>query len=197
MWGRTTSSGYRLSGVAERGRPLRGWPGAAPIASLLAPALLACMVLLHRPAPLEGQLPQPARQADTLDPGDRIRVSVVTPTPRLYIGTYQARTDSTLQLQSGGSPLTIPMTTVTRLEQSRGRKLSVAGGVLGFLVGGAGGAALGCLANRDDYGVFCGGQSDTKVVVGAALGGAAGAALGAIVFRRERWSPVEPALLVR
>ena len=197
MWGRTTSSGYRLSGVTERGRPLRGWPGAAPIASLLAPALLACMVLLHRPAPLEGQLPQPARQADTLDPGDRIRVSVVTPTPRLYIGTYQARTDSTLQLQSGGSPLTIPMTTVTRLEQSRGRKLSVAGGVLGFLVGGAGGAALGCLANRDDYGVFCGGQSDTKVVVGAALGGAAGAALGAIVFRRERWSPVEPALLVR
>lgn len=155
------------------------------------------MVLLHRPAPLEGQLPQPARQADTLDPGDRIRVSVVTPTPRLYIGTYQARTDSTLQLQSGDSPLTISMRTVTRLEQSRGRKLSVAGGVLGFLVGGAGGAALGCLANRDDYGVFCGGQSDTKVVVGAALGGAAGAALGAIVFRRERWSPVEPALLVR
>ena len=170
---------------------MRAWPGPALVASVV----LACMLLLHRPAPLEAQ--RPARPADTLDPGDRIRVSVVTPTPRLYIGTYQARTDSTLQLQSGDSPLTISMRTVTRLEQSRGQKLSVGGGVIGFLVGGAGGAALGCLANRDDYGVFCGGQSDTKVVVGAALGGAAGAALGAIVFRRERWSPVEPALLVR
>ena len=153
--------------------------------------LLASVLLLRPSAPIEAQ------QADTLHPGDRIRVTVVTPTPRLYIGTYQARTDSALQLQSGGSPLTIAMTTVSRLEQSRGRKLSVTGGVLGFLVGGAGGAALGCLANRDDYGVFCGGQSDTKVVVGAALGGAAGAALGAILFRRERWTPVEPALLVR
>ena len=163
--------------------------------ALLASVVLTCMLLLHRPAPLEAQ--RPARPADTLDPGDRIRVSVVTPTPRLYIGTYQARTDSTLELRSGGSSLTISMRTVTRLEQSRGQKLSVGGGVIGFLVGGAGGAALGCLANRDDYGVFCGGQSDTKVVVGAALGGAAGAALGAILFRRERWRSVEPALLVR
>jgi membrane associated rhomboid family serine protease len=130
-----------------------------------------------------------------LTPGERIRVSVVTPAPRLYIGTYQARTDSTLQMQRGGSPLTIALSTVSRVEQSRGRRLSVAGGVLGFLVGGAGGAALGCLANRDDYGVFCGGQSDTKVVVGAALGGAAGAALGAVLFRRERWRPVEAASL--
>ena len=153
--------------------------------------MLLASVLLLRPLPLHAQ------RADTLHPGDRIRVTVVTPTPRLYVGTYQARTDSALQLQSGGSPLTIAMTTVSRLEQSRGRKLSVAGGVLGFLVGGAGGAALGCLANRDDYGVFCGGQSDTKVAVGAVLGGAAGAALGAILFRRERWGPVEAPLLVR
>src|SRR5512140_387360 len=187
MWARVTSSGCRLTSGADRGQAV-------------ALALLACMLLLHPPAPLEGQETQqaePAQQSDPLERGDRIRVTVVTPTPRLYIGSYQGRTDSTLQLRSGGSPLTIALTTVRRLEQSRGRKLSVAGGVLGFLVGGAGGAALGCLANRDDYGVFCGGQSDTKVAVGAALGGAAGAALGAILFRRERWSPVEPALLVR
>ena len=157
---------------------------------VLAAMLLASVPLLCPPAPLHAQR---AQQADTLAPGDRIRVSVVTPTPRLYIGTYQARTDSTLQLERGGSPLTIAMRTVSRLEQSRGRKLSVAGGVAGFLVGGAAGAALGCLANRDDYGVFCGGQSDTKVAVGALLGGAAGAALGAVLFRRERWNAVEGA----
>jgi hypothetical protein len=189
-----------LSGVAERGRAQRAPLGTAPLASMLASVLLACVLLLHPPPALEGQETQqaePAQQPDPLDPGDRIRVTVVTPTPRLYIGSYQGRTDSTLQLRSGGSPLAIALTTVRRLEQSRGRKLSVAGGVLGFLVGGAGGAALGCLANRDDYGVFCGGQSDTKVAVGAALGGAAGAALGAILFRRERWRPVDAAMLVR
>ena len=152
--------------------------------------VFASALLLHPPAPLHAQK---AQQPATLQPGDRIRVSVVTPTPRLYIGTYQTRSDSTLQLESGGSPLVIAMRTVSLVEQSRGRKLSVAGGVLGFLVGGAGGTALGCLANRDDYGVFCGGQSDTKVVAGAVLGGAAGAALGAVLFRRERWSAVEVA----
>lgn len=155
--------------------------------------LLVFTLLVSAPGLREPALQAQAR--DTLQPGDRIRLTVVTPSPRLYIGTYQSRTDSTWLLARGGAPLTLAATTVTRVERSQGRKLSVTGGVLGLLVGGAGGAALGCLANRDDYGVFCGGQSDTKVVVGAALGGAAGAALGAILFRRERWSTVEPAPL--
>ncbi|MGE0553861.1 MAG: hypothetical protein AB7R55_10575 [Gemmatimonadales bacterium] len=46
-------------------------------------------------------------------------------------------------------------------------------------------------ANRDSYGVYCAGQSDTKVVLGAALGGAAGAAVGALVFKRRRWRPID------
>jgi hypothetical protein len=68
---------------------------------------------------------------------------------------------------------------------SASRRYSVGGGVVGFVVGAAAGGALGCLANKDDYGVFCGGQDDTKVFVGAALGAAAGAVLGAVLLRRH------------
>lgn len=66
-----------------------------------------------------------------------------------------------------------------------GRRPNTTGGIIGFVVGAAAGATVGCLANKDDYGVFCGGQDDTKVVVGAVIGGAVGAAVGALVFARE------------
>ena len=60
-----------------------------------------------------------------------------------------------------------------------------------FVLGGAAvGGALGCLANNDDYGAYCGGQDDTKVIVGAALGGIAGAAAGALLFKKESWQTV-------
>jgi hypothetical protein len=84
---------------------------------------------------------------------------------------------------------------ITKLELSSGQKPSIAGGVVGYLLGAAAGGAVGCMANRDDYGVFCGGHDDTKVIIGAALGGAAGAALGALLFRQERWAVVDGSLL--
>jgi LytS/YehU family sensor histidine kinase len=63
--------------------------------------------------------------------------------------------------------------------------------VVGLLLGAAAGGVIACTANRDAYGVFCGGQDDTKLVIGAAIGGAAGATLGALLFRRERWTAVD------
>jgi hypothetical protein len=65
------------------------------------------------------------------------------------------------------------------------RHANVTGGIIGFVVGAAAGATVGCLANKDDYGVFCAGQNDTKVVVGALVGGVAGAAVGALLFKRH------------
>jgi hypothetical protein len=105
-------------------------------------------------------------------------------------GTFQALTDTTLVLSRGSSFITLPLASITQVEVSRGRKPNVAAGVVGFILGAAAGGVLACTANRDDYGVFCGGQDDTKLVIGAALGGAAGAALGALLFRRERWRAV-------
>jgi hypothetical protein len=54
--------------------------------------------------------------------------------------------------------------------------------VLGAAVGGA----LACFANRDDYGVYCGGQNDTVVVIGAVIGAGVGGWIGAVLPRRWR-----------
>lgn len=112
------------------------------------------------------------------------------PTASVRIARFEAFTDSTLVVSANASSDIIPLTVVQRLESSR-RAPNALTGAIGLLTGVALGGVAGCAANRDSYGVFCGGQSDTKVAVGAAVGGIAGAALGAFLFRRERWSPVE------
>ncbi|HET9983344.1 MAG TPA: hypothetical protein VFQ38_07145 [Longimicrobiales bacterium] len=132
-----------------------------------------------------------AQEAPRLGPGTRLRVTVVRPSAQVYTGTFGTRTDTTLVLSGGASSRSIPLSSIGRLEWSAGRKPGILGGVLGLVVGVAAGGAAGCAANRDSYGVFCGGQDDTKVVVGAALGGLAGATAGALLLRRERWRPVE------
>jgi membrane associated rhomboid family serine protease len=58
-------------------------------------------------------------------------------------------------------------------------------GLLGFVVGGVAGAAVGCALNNDDYGVFCGGQDDTRVVVSGAIGGLVVGTAAALLFGRR------------
>jgi hypothetical protein len=128
-----------------------------------------------------------AQEEPPLHPGSRIRVTIQGPEASTRIGRLGAVNDSTLVLLTASSSTAIPRAGIIRLELSRGRKPSVPGGIAGLVLGAAAGGAVGCLANRDSYGVFCAGQSDTKVVVGAVVGGAAGATLGALLFRRERW----------
>ena len=129
-------------------------------------------------------------QDTTLVPGVRLRVTSEHQIPRIATGRYHALTDTTLVLSRDTTLLPLPRVDISRMEVSRGRKPGIVGGVVGLLVGAAGGGVIACTANRDDYGVFCGGQDDTKLVIGAAIGGAAGAALGALLFRRERWTEV-------
>lgn len=131
-----------------------------------------------------------AQEAIDLHSGTRVRVTAATPTVTVRIGTLQAFDSSVLQLRSAGSSIEIPLAAITRLERSEGRKSNLLGGAVGLVVGAAAGGAVGCLANSDDYGVFCGGQSDAKVAAGAAVGAATGAVLGALLFRQERWSDV-------
>jgi hypothetical protein len=78
----------------------------------------------------------------------------------------------------------VAMSETSQEAMRRGHRLSVAGGIGGFLIGGLAGGLAACHFNRDSYGVFCAGQSDTKLAIGAATGGLAGAALGAWLFRR-------------
>jgi hypothetical protein len=120
--------------------------------------------------------------------GARVRVTTFDGAPST--GEFERWDGSSLLIYDRDEPLTFAFDDIDVLEVSQGRSTSMVGVVIGGLLGTAAGGALGCAANRDDYGVFCGGQSDTKVFVGAALGAAAGAALGALLFRVERWIPI-------
>ena len=121
-------------------------------------------------------------------PGARIRVRLVATDSRLT-GTYRGLQDSLLLLAQP-EPRAIPLGSIAGLERSLGQRPSVAGGIVGLLLGAGAGFALGCLANPDDYGVYCGGQDDTKVIVGMTLGGILGATAGALLFKHEKWTPL-------
>jgi hypothetical protein len=123
--------------------------------------------------------------------GTRLRVTYGTSQETVQIGRLDTVSDTALLLYFAGASRTIPLATIHRLEASRGRRPNAVAGVLGLLLGVAVGGVLGCTVNRDDYGVFCAGQSDTKVALGAAIGGVTGATVGAFVFRRELWSVVD------
>jgi hypothetical protein len=107
----------------------------------------------------------------------------VTCRPRRRVRTCDGTALAKLGREPGGQP--------THGGAWKG-KPSVLGGVVGALLGGAvGSLSVGCLANRDDYGVPCGGQDDTKFVIGGIVGGLTGGALGALISRKERWDHVD------
>jgi hypothetical protein len=108
----------------------------------------------------------------------------------LSVGVYRELTDTTLLLTSSNSTLVIPLASIAQLERSRGRRASVAGGVVGFVLGAAVGGVVACAANRDSYGVPCIGDNDAVLLLGVGLGGAAGATLLARLLGREGWSVI-------
>jgi hypothetical protein len=134
----------------------------------------------------------PAQQQAQLQVGVRVRVTSDSGGGSPQVGTFRGMGGGVLQLQTGTSLVTIPLDRISRLEQSRGKSFGIAGGIIGALLGTGVGMVAGCLVNQDDYGVFCGGQDDTKVIVGGVLGGVSGGILGALLFRRERWTAVDP-----
>jgi hypothetical protein len=128
-------------------------------------------------------------QGPDLVVGTRVRVTI-TAQPTTRVGAFRGVDPAYLSLQVDTTTYRIPRETIARLEQSTGKKPNVAAGVLGAILGAGVGGALGCLANKDDYGVYCGGQDDTKVILGAVLGGLAGGAAGALLFKKEGWREV-------
>jgi hypothetical protein len=144
-------------------------------------ALAACLALPARALGQEG-----AR----VERGARVRVWTFEPGARPRTGEFERWDGSTLVIYDGEEAVSYAFEDVDILELSGGRAFNTTGAVIGGILGTAAGGALGCAANRDSYGVYCGGQSDTKVFVGAALGAVVGVALGGLVFGGERWVPV-------
>jgi hypothetical protein len=128
----------------------------------------------------------------TMQPGARVRVTVSEAHERTLVGTLESLKDEGLVLQVDGRPLTIPVESIRRVEVSRGRRASARWTALGAVAGGTVGAlGAGCLANKDDYGVLCAGQDDTKYLIGGLVGGLAGGALGAWLGRDAKWDRVD------
>ncbi len=95
-----------------------------------------------------------------LRPGERVRVTrlplcppntLCVKTPRQSVGTFLAWEADSLVVQSNGNSLALPLDSVTKLEVSRGRRLSSQGAAIGAAVGGgfllyaSGNAAAGAL----------------------------------------------------
>ena len=127
-------------------------------------------------------------QVWTEQPPPRVRITVAE---SKTVGVFHSATDTTFTIITPSGLLRFSSHDVSMLERSAGRRPNVLTGIVGLLTGVAVGGVIGCAANNDDYGVFCGGQDDTKVMVGATAGGLAGAVLGAWLFKRERWEITE------
>jgi hypothetical protein len=135
--------------------------------------------------------PAGAQEGATVQRGARVRVWTFEPSADPILGEFERWTGSELLLYQGEVARTIAFDDIDILEVSEGRRFNTVGAVIGGALGAAAGGALACATvNRDDYGVFCGGQSDTEVFVGAVLGAAAGVVVGGLLIRAERWVPV-------
>ena len=154
-------------------------------------------------------LPEPAGAQEVTEPpleeGGRIRVTVAGARPQT--GTLISTTGGTLrwipEASSGGpgTPLEaeIPLSTITRLEQSVGtearyrKTILLTSGVLAL----AGGALFGLMEEPPDCSPYatspCTGNRQVAFVKGFLVGGLLGVPTGAIVasnWRREVWNPV-------
>ncbi|MGH7567877.1 MAG: glycine zipper 2TM domain-containing protein [Gemmatimonadales bacterium] len=148
--------------------------------------LAAAVLLLQFPIRAVAQEPAP------LAAGARVRLFWADPATKARVGVFKGLENGALLLHSGGPTRPFPVSTLARLEVSRGRTTSRLGLVLGVIVGGAVGLGAGCLASPDDYGVFCGSTNGSeKVVLGTALGAVVGAVIGSRIGRGDRWEPVD------
>ena len=148
--------------------------------------VLACSLLL-------AVAPRAQSQVWTEVPPPRVRVTV---NQSRTVGIFHSATDTTFTIRTASGILRFSSNAINMVERSAGRRPNIVTGIAGFVAGAAVGGVIGCATNNDDYGVFCGGQDDTKVMVGASVGGVAGAVLGALLFKRDRWEitalPMKP-----
>jgi hypothetical protein len=138
---------------------------------------LACCVCLAAPAIADEAVP--------LSAGTRVRVTAPELLSRRVTGTLAAAGEREIVLAlSSTERRTIPRSTVTRLEWSRGRHgHALAGAAVGALLGGAFAAVASGLACDVE---ICEGSPASAFLVCAGLGALPGAGIGALV-RTERW----------
>ncbi len=146
-----------------------------------------------------------AQVQQPIERGARVRVTILLPCPDIYTscadwrsrhnGTFVAWKADTLVVQSNGDTLTVPVTLLTRLDVSRGRKTNTGKGAeIGFLLGGVVGAVIGYASYEECEGVCFGDfGSGFAAFVGGLVGGLGGGAVGALIgssTKTDRWREV-------
>jgi hypothetical protein len=85
------------------------------------------------------------------DSGTRVRASTSSGSRRSWVGTLVSLDADSLRLIRRDSLVSLPVSSVVRLERSRDRRTSAGrGAVIGGLVGAGSGLLLGVLASADD-----------------------------------------------
>ncbi len=106
------------------------------------------------------------------------------------VSTFVAWKADSLVIQSNGDTLTVPVTLLTRLDVSRGRKTNTGEGAgIGFLLGVFAGAAIG-LASYECEPCFIDLGPGTYAAAGAVIGGLGGLVVGALIgsaIETDRW----------
>jgi hypothetical protein len=129
-------------------------------------------------------------QAQTLVPGDRIRIASQGSIMPLLVGTFLRATADSLWLTARGQahPTTVALSASLHLERSMGRRSHA---MTGALVG----AGVGAAVTLFFLGGFCGGDTlcnGDEQLRAAAIFGLPGVGLGAgigALIRTERWAP--------
>ena len=128
--------------------------------------------------------------------GERVRVS--TASGATYVGLVGMVTSAVIEVQDEeGSRSSVPLSTVRRLEVSRGQKSNAsAGAFIGFVTGAITGALIG--GSLGDAPPIFGGETsplsaEKKAFIGFLLGGAGGAIIGKLIgeaVHSDRWVEV-------
>jgi hypothetical protein len=150
---------------------------------------LGVLVFLQLALVLEAQL-----LAAQVEAGSRVRVTTTPSSPGRRIGNLVSLDRDTLRWsrRDTASVITVPITSVARLERSTGRRSNTGrGALIGGLIGAGFGLFLGIAASTDNSGWWEVGAEDVAAVT--AIVGAGGAGVGAIIgslSKRDRWEPV-------
>lgn len=135
-----------------------------------------------------------AAQDSLVSVGERVRVS--TESGETYVGLVSLATSGVIEVLDEGTASSVPLSTVTRLEVSRGQKSNGRkGAVIGSLSGALSGAVIG-FSLGDDPPLFSEAfffSAGEKAGIGFLLGAGGGAIIGALIgkaIHAEQWEEV-------
>jgi hypothetical protein len=153
---------------------------------------VALLVLLAAPLPAGARPHTTVAPEPVVDPGARVRVTLLARPDAPVIGTLRALSPGTIEIEDS-TARSIPRPDVARLEVSRGKRMHTKNhAALGVLAGAAVGAVLGARVGAGQPSGL--GSNDVLLgVFGGVLGGLVGGGIGSAGGRRvdeERWREV-------